>query len=459
MIRAAHGGGHNVPDSAERPYPDRRADTAFFALAAGVGIATGTIGTVFHLIVDALLAWPVWLQAQLGRGVAAVVVAALVAAAMALASAVIVRRFAPEASGSGVQEVEGTLDGLRPLRWRRVLPVKFFAGILSLSSGLVLGREGPTIHMGASLGGALADWGRVALRERRGLIAAGAAAGLAAAFNAPIAAVLFVIEETRRQFPYTFRTFGGVIVASVLSAVITERIGGVGPNLAVETSRVPLWALAAFPVLGTVIGGLGVLFNRMILHGLELVDLADRRVRYTVPVAVGLLVGVLLIVLPEATGGNEALIHRLVTETNGPLLLLLLVAIRLVMSVASYVAGVPGGIFAPLLTLAAATGLAVGAFLTALVPDPALPVAFAVAAMGGLFTASVRAPLVGVVLVLELTGAYEVALPLLITCGIAHVTAEWLGGKPIYEQLLDRTLDRAGLRRPTIDARQHTGLA
>lgn len=448
-----------MPDAAGRPYPDRRGDAAFFVLAAGVGIATGMVGTLFHLTVDRLLAWPLWLQAELGRGAAAVAAAALIAAAMALVSAVIVRRFAPEASGSGVQEVEGTLDGLRPLRWRRVLPVKFVAGVLSLSSGLVLGREGPTIHMGASLGGALADWGRVAVRERRGLIAAGAAAGLAAAFNAPIAAVLFVIEETRRQFPYTFRTYVGVIVASVLSAAITERIAGVGPNLAVEAGRVPLWALAAFPVLGFVVGGLGVLFNRMVLRGLDLAEAADRRVRYAVPVAVGLLVGVLLIVLPEATGGNEALIHRLVVENHGPLLLLLLVAVRLVMSVASYVAGLPGGIFAPLLTLAAATGLAVGAILTALVPDPALPVAFAVAAMGGLFTASVRAPLVGVVLALELTGAYEVALPLLITCGVAHVTAEWLGGKPIYEQLLDRTLDRAGIRRPATDARQHTGLA
>ncbi len=448
-----------MPESAKRSFREQSSDAAFFALAAGVGIATGTIGTVFHMIVDALLAWPLWLQAQLGRGLAAVVVAALVAAAMALASAVIVRRFAPEASGSGVQEVEGTLDGLRPLRWRRVLPVKFFAGILSLSSGLVLGREGPTIHIGASLGGALSEWGRVALREQRGLIAAGAAAGLAAAFNAPIAAVLFVIEETRRQFPYTFKTYVGVIIASVLSAVITERIAGVGPNLAIEAHRVPLWALAAFVVLGLALGGLGVVFNRMVLRGLDLAETADRRVSYAAPIAVGLLVGVLLIVLPEATGGNEALIHRLVVENHGPLLLLLLVAIRLVMSVASYVSGVPGGIFAPLLTLAAATGLAVGGILTAIVPDPALPVAFAVAAMGGLFTASVRAPLVGVVLALELTGAYEVALPLLITCGVAHVTAEWLGGKPIYEQLLDRTLDRAGVKRPDADEKEHTGLA
>lgn len=448
-----------MPEQAKGPYGEQGSDAAFFALAAGVGIATGTIGTVFHLIVDALLAWPVWLQAQLGRGVAAVVVAALVAAVMVVASAAIVRRFAPEASGSGVQEVEGTLDGLRPLRWRRVLPVKFFAGVLSLSSGLVLGREGPTIHMGASLGGALADWGRVAVREQRGLIAAGAAAGLAAAFNAPIAAVLFVIEETRRQFPYTFKTYVGVIIASVLSAVITERIAGVGPNLAIEAQRVPLWALAAFVVLGLVLGGLGVVFNRMVLRGLDLAEVADKRAMYAAPIAVGLLVGVLLIVLPEATGGNEALIERLVVENHGPLLLLLLVAIRLVMSVASYVSGVPGGIFAPLLTLAAATGLAVGGILTAIVPDPALPVAFAVAAMGGLFTASVRAPLVGVVLALELTGAYEVALPLLITCGIAHVTAEWLGGKPIYEQLLDRTLAKAGTERRDIDEREHTGLA
>jgi CIC family chloride channel protein len=122
-----------------------------------------------------------------------------------------------------------------------------------------------------------------------------------------------------------------------------------------------------------------------------------------------------------------------------------LVVLRLFTSVASYTSGVPGGIFAPILTLAAAVGLALGGIVGIFLPESEpVAVAFAVAAMGGLFTSSVRAPLVGVVLVLELTGAFEIVLPVLLTCGVAHLTAEWLGGRPIYSQLLERTLARAG---------------
>jgi CIC family chloride channel protein len=128
-------------------------------------------------------------------------------------------------------------------------------------------------------------------------------------------------------------------------------------------------------------------------------------------------------------------------------------------SVGSYVSGVPGGIFAPILTLAACTGLALGGLFEFSMPDAGpVTVAFAIAAMGGLFTASVRAPMVGIVLTLELTGAYEILLPVLTTCLVANVTAEWIGGRPIYEQLLERTLKRAGIERPTPE-REPSGLA
>ena len=439
---------------------DKRSDELrFFLLAILVGIGAGLGGTALHLTVDFLLHWPGWLTERVGTGATAIAAAAAISAVMAALSAFIVRRYAPEAAGSGVQEVEGTLEGLRPLRWRRVLPVKFVAGVLSLSSGLVLGREGPTIHIGASVAGAVSEWRKLGRLERSGLIAAGAAAGLAAAFNAPLASVLFVIEETRRQFPYSFKTYMGVAIASILSAFVTEDIAGVGPDLQIIVPAMPLWSLLGFAGLGIIVGGLGVLFNWMILNGQTLAISIGRRNPNLVPLVVGAIIGAFLIVLPQATMGHEDLILQLVSAEHGAILLLGIVAIRLLTSVASYVSGVPGGIFAPMLTLAACTGLAVGGMLLELVPaDPSLVIAFAVAAMGGLFTASVRAPMVGVVLTLELTGAYEILLPVLVTCLISNITAEWLGGRPIYEQLLDRTLKRAGIVRQEPE-RETSGLA
>ena len=444
---------------AEKQGASRTEEFRFFLLAALVGIGAGAGGTALHLTVDALMQWPEWLTARIGNGGAAIAAAAAIAAVMAVLSAAIVRRFAPEAAGSGVQEVEGTLEGLRPLRWQRVLPVKFVAGVLSLSSGLVLGREGPTIHIGASVAGAISDWRKLGKLERSGLIAAGAAAGLAAAFNAPLASVLFVIEETRRQFPYSFKTYMGVIIACILSAFVTEDIAGVGPDLRIVVAATPLWLLVGFVGLGAVIGAMGVLFNLMLLKGLDLAAAIGERFPNLVPLVIGAVIGALVIILPEATMGHEGLIIDMVGAEHAAVFLLAIVAVRFVTSVASYVSGVPGGIFAPILTLAACTGLALGGVLAVFLPDAGpVAVAFAVAAMGALFTASVRAPMVGVVLTLELTGAYEILLPVLVTCLVANITAEWFGGRPIYEQLLERTLERAGIRHPE-EERETSGLA
>ena len=175
----------------------------YFLLACSVGAVVGLVGGVFHRSIDALSGWhsslvlsqPGWLS---------ILLVALVTATLTVLVAWLVRRFAPEAAGSGVQEIEGVMADQRVLRWQRVLPVKFFGGIASLSSGLVLGREGPTIHIGASVAAAFAGRLRLGEVDRKGLLAAGAAAGLACAFNAPLAATIFVIEEMRRHFPYSF---------------------------------------------------------------------------------------------------------------------------------------------------------------------------------------------------------------------------------------------------------------
>ena len=437
-------------EPSDRPKSPPISDGAFYFIAGFCGLAGGVVGAAFHLTVDALLRWPAWLVARFGSGPETILMAAGIAAAGLLADFLLTRRFAPEAAGSGVQEIEGAMEGLRVVRWRRILPVKFAGGVLALSSGLVAGREGPTIHMGASIAAAAAEAFKLDRDDMRGLLAAGAAAGLAAAFNAPLAAILFIVEETRKQFRYTFRSYVGVICASAASAMGMGLVGGTAPPLRIAALEQPLWLLPAFVLLGVGLGGLGVLFNRCLLGALDWTATTFRRVPFVPALVVGAVVGALAIVLPEAVGGGELLIPHLVAR-DLPLATLALVAVlRFVGTMASYPVGVPGGIFSPMLALATTVGLGIAILMESALASGGLPVppsmaqAFAITAMGGLFAATIRAPLVGVVLAVELTGAYALILPLLVTCVTAHVISDWLKGRPIYELLLERTLRLSG---------------
>ena len=424
---------------------DRRGETRYITMAAIVGLVTGTLGSIFHLVIDRLSLWP----SALGRhidGPLLVAAAALVTMIVTVAMVAIVRRYAPEAAGSGVQEIEGAMSNLRTVHWRRVLPVKFFTGIGALSSGLVLGREGPTIDIGASIAAATSDYIKVSDTERRGLLGAGAAAGLACAFNAPLAAVLFIIEETHNQFPYNFRSYMGVIIAAFCSTVMTEVIGGKAPDFAMAVATPALLLLPAFVVLGAVLGVIGVALNASLMHVSGFTIALGKRAPYLAPAVIGLGIGALFILFPRAVTGGENVIVALAREHVVLSALLLLAVLRFITMVVSYSAGTPGGIFAPMLALAIAVGLAFGSVLDGFLPqDTAIPLAFGIAAMGGLFSASVRAPVVGVALTLELTGAYTMTLPLIATCVTANIAARWLGGQPIYEQLLERTLKQAGI--------------
>lgn len=435
------------------------AQARYVLLASLTGILCGTLGSYFHILIDTLILWPGKLAAYFD-GTQLLLMAMAITMVCTVLAALVVKRVAPEAGGSGVQEVEGAMEGLRTVRWHRVLPVKFFMGALAIGSGLVLGREGPTIHIGASFGAMFNNWFRNSIPEQRGLLAAGAAAGLACAFNAPIAAVLFVIEETHRQFPYTYRTYMGVIAAALFSTLMTQIIGGTAPDLAMPQINLPLLLLPGFLALGCVLGLLGVLLNKGLLWTGDLAARMNAHVPYIFPALIGLAVGALLIQMPLSVTGGEQVIRHVVSANHGLTFLLLLACMRFLTLIGSYACGVPGGIFAPILALATCTGIAFGGVVDGFFPvADNVPLAFAIAAMGGLFTASVRAPIVGVVLTLELTGCYGLAMPLMATCLASNLTAQWLGGKPIYEQLLERTLRQAGIEPKPVKPESSTGLA
>src|SRR5690606_39088791 len=200
--------------------------------------------------------------------------------------------------------------------------------------------------------------------------------------------------------------------------------------------------LPAFLVLGAIHGVLGYVFNATVIAGLSISQRIGLRLSpYLVPALLGIVIGPMLIIFPAATGGGETLV---VAITNNPLpigLLGLVVLVRFFGTAASYSCGAPAGIFAPILALATTSSVLLGGLLELVMPlPPGTIVAFAVAGMAGLFASTVRAPLVGMVLVAELTGTYALALPVMLTAITSSVVAEALGGRPIYEALLERTL-------------------
>ena len=416
-----------------------------FPRAALVGLLAGLVAIAFRAVLaagdnlrNALLAWshhfPLfgWLF-PVGFG-----------AMGAFLGVFLVRRFAPEASGSGIPHLEAVLHRYREFHWKRVLPVKFVGGALALGSGLALGREGPTVQMGGTIGAAVSEWLNVSTRDRLVLIAAGAGAGLAAAFNAPLAGVMFVLEEVQKDFRQA--VFGSAFLAAAVADIVARFASGQLPVFRIPSYPVPdLKALPAFAILGVAAGLLGVVYNRSLIGTLTLFAKVPPKFALLVAALVGAVVGLVAWLSPGAVGGGHHLAETFLEGHTALAVIPLWFGLRFILSMASYGTGAPGGIFAPLLVLGALIGLGVGEVTHLLFPQLVpIPAIFAVVGMAAYFTAIVRAPLTGIVLIIEMTGNYAQMLPLLIACFCAYIVAEGMGELPIYENLLERDLMRGG---------------
>ncbi|MCB9915009.1 MAG: H(+)/Cl(-) exchange transporter ClcA [Planctomycetes bacterium] len=414
-----------------------------FAAACVVGAGAGLLAAAFRAAVERL-------QRVLHDGLSAWSGAPALLASMAVTATLVgvalwlVRRFAPEAAGSGVQEIEGALEGTRPVRWRRVLPVKFLGGVCALASGMVVGREGPTVQMGAQFGGLVNEVLRLRREAAHALLAAGSAAGLAAAFNAPLSGVLFVIEEMRPRFHYGFTSVQAVLVASACADVTSRAVSHRGPVFEFTAFPAPaLSALWLFPLFGALLGLVGVLFNGSLIALLRGLDRLSANRRLAVGVLVGAAVGLATWAWSDVTGGGYQAITDAVALRFAIPTLLLLFALRFGATVLSYASGIPGGIFTPMLALGTLLGVGIGLGVDRLDVFDVHPAVFAIVGMGALFSSTVRAPLTGIALAIELTASFDLILPLLLACSMSTLVAEALGGRPIYELLLERSLARA----------------
>lgn len=414
-----------------------------FPRAAVVGGLAGFIALMFRVALtsaDRLRMWLVtWAHSLPAAGWVVPVLVGMIGAGIAVA---LVTRCDCGAAGSGIPYVEAVLHGYRKLDWKRLLPVKFLGGIIAIGSGLALGREGPTVQMGAAVGEAVSQGLSVSGEERFTLISAGAGAGLAAAFNAPLAGLIFVLEEIRHDFEPI--VFGAVLVASIV-ATIVARIGeGQFPVFTVPSYPVPpLGSLPAFAVLGVVAGLLGVAFNKGLLTSVEMYSRVPARFTVAAAALTGAAIGLIGWFSPILIGSGNSLAASVLQGHMLFSTILIFFAMRFLLTVSSYGTGAPGGIFAPLLVLGALVGLGIGQAAHLVSPNLVpIPAAFAVVGMAAYFVAVVRAPLTGIVLITEMTGTYSYMLPLLVSCFCAYAVAEYLKQAPIYESLLERDLKR-----------------
>lgn len=417
---------------------------AALSRAALVGALAGLLVVGYELCVTGMsrLAQYAHTFSQ-GNPVVAWTVVPLVCAGLAAFAAWLVREVEPSASGSGIPQVSAYLVGLAPIRPLKVLFVKIIGGVAALGAGLSVGREGPSLQMAAAVGAGLGQVWKLNQRSIRPLVAACAGAGLGAAFNAPLAGFLFVMEELKREMSPL--TYGTAFVASVAAVAVKRLLLGQGSSFRLE--EVPALSLKMLPaaaIVGILGGLLGVLFNRGLMSGLEL-----RKRRNINPVGIaamaGLIGGGLYLVYPSLTQSGHSLAESILTgeALNAPLAGLILLGLcltKVLLTWISYSSGVPGGVFAPMLVagacLGASTAVGLNAGFPALGADPKV---FATIGMAAILTGAVRTPLTGVVLIVEMTGQYQLLYALLVGTLFAYGTAELAKTKPLYELLFEHS--------------------
>lgn len=349
-------------------------------------------------------------------------------------------KWEPMISGSGIPQVEGEVSGCLSQNWKRVLPAKFAGGFLCMLGGLSLGREGPSIQLGAMAGQGISRALGRGKREEKFLMTCGASAGLSAAFHAPLAGMMFAVEEIHKTFSIPILL--PVMTASVTADYIASHILGLDPVFHFQiTEYLPqnyYWLLI---LLGILVGVSGVFYNWGMLKAQELyrkIPFLKETGRLLIAF---LTAGVLGLVMPSVLGSGSGLI---VSLTKGEMVLgmvVLTLVVKFLFSAVSFGSGAPGGIFFPLLILGALLGAVfamTGAEFFGL--DPVYINNFVLLGMTGFFTAIVRAPLTGIILLFEMSGSISQMLSLSIVSVTAYIVATLMRSEPIYDSLLKRIL-------------------
>lgn len=345
----------------------------------------------------------------------------------------------PMAASSGIPQVTGEIRGIFDICWWRILLAKFAGGTISILGGLSLGRSGPSIQLGAMAAKGYTRARNYDKKKEIGLLACGAGAGLAATFNAPLAGLMFVLEEIHHTFDRTMLAAG--LTATISASYISRIFFGQNALFSFTASSLPLHYYGLLILFGILSGLAAVGYNTVLVRVQALFRRINKIPKEIMMSVVFVISGALGLVLPQVLAGGNRILQLLESGKPALFTLVLLLCVKFIFSVLSTSSGAPGGIFFPLLVLGACTGALYGTIVIDFLPLPAeLYPQFIILGIAGLFSGVVRTPLTAILLITELTGTVHSMLELAIVCILSYTVANLLGSKPVCASLLDHVL-------------------
>jgi CIC family chloride channel protein len=403
----------------------------FLALTIVVGVLAGLSAVLFTAAID----WTTRLFFGLDPSTVRLFVVPL---AVSLVTGALLAWVFPDVRGSGVPQTEAAYHLQNGVIPGRVPFGKFITGVLCIGSGHSMGREGPSVQIGAGLASVVGRWVPLSTARVKDLVPVGAAGALAAAFNTPVAAILFALEEIIGDMNATL--LGSTVVASVASVVVERSILGNEPLFRVPAYHlqhaVELLAYAALGILGGVVS---LVFCKALLSLRRLFLTSPRWTRVWQPAIGGLVIGGILVFRPEVMGVGYEYVDQ---ALNGSLVfktMVLLCVMKLVATTVSYSSGNAGGIFAPSLYIGAMAGGAVGTVVHRLAPlQTADAGAYALVGMGTLFAGIIRAPMTSVFMIFEITQDYQILVPLMVANLLSFLISRRFQPVPVYHALLQQ---------------------
>ncbi len=347
-------------------------------------------------------------------------------------------RWEIDSAGSGIPQIYAEVKGHMEANWARVLFSKIAAGVLTALGGLSLGPEGPSVQIGGMAGKGIAKLFKGSKTDELRLILVGSAVGITAAFNAPLAGVIFVFEEINHGFDKTLIFIA--LVSAIVSDFISKSIFGQSTILNFPVLNVPLESYWILIVLGVVVGLLGYVYNVGMMKSSDIVS-SLKIPSWLKFVLVFMISGVVALTIPEISDGGHFMMDMLDVAIPSLGVLVLLLVLKYLFSMFSFSSGAPGGIFLPILVLGAYIGAVFGSVVVpAFGLQHDLIYRFIIISMAGFFAATVRSPITGIVLLAEMSGSTESLVAMVIVSLIAYVVPTLLGNEPIYESLYDRLL-------------------